>query len=74
MRPQWFNLPLELAGVPADDGMSPIPYEKMWESDYLWLPLVLQDRPFIARADYFRKDGADRLQKWWIGTLKAVHN
>jgi 8-oxo-dGTP diphosphatase len=31
--------------VPVDA----IPYEEMWEDDYLWVPLVLDDTRFLGR-------------------------
>ena len=31
--------------VPLDE----IPYDEMWDDDRLWLPLLLENRPFIGR-------------------------
>ncbi|RJO59938.1 8-oxo-dGTP diphosphatase [candidate division WS5 bacterium] len=39
MRPQWF---------PIED----IPYDKMWESDKIWLPLLLEGKKFRGRFDF----------------------
>jgi len=65
MRPQWFRI--------QDDSethldLPPIPYDKMWQSDHLWLPLLLEKRHFVARTDFIRQSKADVLQKWWFGT------
>lgn len=72
MRPQWFKLPTDLInGVEADLDLPQIPYSSMWQSDYLWLPVLLQDRHFIARTDYNREGDTDVLRKWWLGTRNA---
>lgn len=54
MDPTWFDIPK-------------IPYDKMWESDDLWLPLLLEDRSFVVRADYDKVGDDDVLRKWWVG-------
>src|ERR1700733_3155052 len=51
MRPQWFKLD----GNQNHDDLPPIPYDKLWESDHLWLPLLLEKRHFIARTDFIRQ-------------------
>lgn len=85
MRPQWFAIDntVELSAcasraVPklhssAELGeagsLAPIPYDKMWEDDPLWLPLLLAGRHFVGRVDF----GSDRrLQKWWFGVHASV--
>ena len=35
--------------VPLWVDLSKIPYERMWEDDILWLPLLLEGKPFSAR-------------------------
>ena len=54
MNPTWFDI-------------LNIPYNKMWGSDYLWLPLLLEDRSFVVRADYGKVGDDDVLRKWWVG-------
>jgi len=61
MRPQWFRVDDTHPDLP------PIPYNKLWESDHLWLPLLLEKRHFVARTDFIRQGEADVLQKWWFG-------
>jgi len=63
MRPLWFRV---------DDSenhldLLPIPYDKLWESDHLWLPLLLEKRHFVARTDFIQQGEATVLQKWWFG-------
>ncbi|KAJ7615037.1 NUDIX hydrolase domain-like protein, partial [Mycena polygramma] len=54
MRPEWFD-------------KNNIPFDKMWDSDRYWLPLLLSKQPFSARAD-FEREGEEFLpRKWWIG-------
>ncbi|KAK7020582.1 hypothetical protein VNI00_017711 [Paramarasmius palmivorus] len=61
MRPEWFST----------QDTPPIPFDKMWETDCHWIPLLLQGKAFAGRAD-FAKTG-DRLLpcKWWFGTVQA---
>ena len=35
--------------VPVWASLDEIPYHRMWEDDRHWLPLVLEDQPFIGR-------------------------
>jgi ADP-ribose pyrophosphatase YjhB (NUDIX family) len=43
MKPQWFNI-------------EEIPYDKMWEDDKHWLPLLLENKKFIGNFN-FNKEG-----------------
>lgn len=62
MRPQWFS-----TGDSNGTGTEPpIPYDKLWESDYLWFPLLLEKQKFIVRTDYVRDGDRDLLQKWCV--------
>ncbi|KAF7289940.1 S-adenosyl-L-methionine-dependent methyltransferase [Mycena indigotica] len=55
MCPEWFN-------------QASIPYEKMWETDRTWLPLLLSKRPFAVRADFGRNSAENyTLRRWWVG-------
>ncbi|OCH91301.1 hypothetical protein OBBRIDRAFT_812243 [Obba rivulosa] len=71
MRPQWFSVEQNATGTQhnsnkTDSEFAPIPYEQMWADDPFWLPLLIQGRPFIGRADF----GADgRMQKWWFAEI-----
>lgn len=82
MRFQWFSVqdiePHEMhlqtdrtratATSEPDMGLGPIPFERMWEADRYWIPLLLAKRHFIGRTD-FKKIGEDHfaLQRWWFG-------
>jgi len=35
--------------IPIWAPVDAIPYEEMWEDDYLWVPLVLDDTRFLGR-------------------------
>ncbi|KAL1690837.1 hypothetical protein GGG16DRAFT_54804 [Schizophyllum commune] len=57
MRPAWYSV---------DD----IPYAQMWEDDPYWLPLLVEGVPFIGRADFDAKPGAEGefvMRRWWVG-------
>ena len=43
MLPKWFNF-------------DKIPYEKMWEDDYYWLPIILRSQKVKGKF-IFGKDG-----------------
>ncbi len=43
MRPQWFDI-------------KNIPYDKMWEDDKFWLPLVLQNKKLKCRFCFDKND------------------
>lgn len=65
MRPEWFAITQE-----ASD-MRSIPYSEMWPDDIFWMPLLLQDRHFVGRAD-FSKD--QKMVKWWFAESMAHAN
>ncbi len=50
--------------VPVWTALDAIPYHRMWEDDRHWLPLLLNEQPFLGR---FVFDG-DRLQWSDVGT------
>lgn len=67
MRPEWFSLPTSSV-LEAVEGNTPdgaIPFSQMWETDSIWLPLLIKKQKFVGRAD-FKKSG-DKLipYKWW---------
>ena len=71
MKPEWFSLssPNPQNGSAASDNinLSSIPFSQMWETDHIWLPLLISKRNFIGRAD-FTKSGAElKPYKWWYG-------
>ncbi|KAL1743016.1 hypothetical protein HDZ31DRAFT_41899, partial [Schizophyllum fasciatum] len=55
---------------PAWCSVDEIPYPQMWEDDPYWLPLLVAGVPFVGRADFDAKPGADGefvMRKWWVG-------
>ncbi|TFK28534.1 hypothetical protein FA15DRAFT_633793 [Coprinopsis marcescibilis] len=65
MKPEWFSTLPE-----GTDGLSSIPYSKMWETDECWLPLVIANKPFVGRADFVGDKDKSKPYKWWYGVLK----
>jgi hypothetical protein len=43
-----------------------IPWDKLWEDDQYWFPLLLANKRFAGRVD-FEKDFGD-IRRWWFGT------
>ena len=74
MKPEWFSLSppsnLENGSMVAGNNvinLPPIPFSQMWETDHIWLPLLISKRKFIGRAD-FTQNGEEP-HKWWYGVL-----
>lgn len=67
------------SSIPSSSATSPIPYSQMWETDSIWLPLLLAKQKFVGRADFRkirvkRQDGTERVEeaklepyRWWYG-------
>ena len=87
MKPEWFSLsppspspsPSSSPTNPESDSMvagnnlPPIPFSQMWETDHVWLPLLISKRFFFGRAD-FTQCGADfKPYRWWYGVLSPSH-
>jgi len=66
MRPEWFSLPSSNI-IDNVEGKSPsIPFSQMWETDHIWLPLLINKQKFVGRAD-FTKDGEKLAPyRWWF--------
>jgi 8-oxo-dGTP diphosphatase/2-hydroxy-dATP diphosphatase len=60
MRPEWFSIDKkgDSLGISDVDALPPVPFQKMWEDDPFWLPLLLDNKYFVGRAD-FAGCGAD---------------
>ncbi|KAG5716182.1 7,8-dihydro-8-oxoguanine triphosphatase [Termitomyces sp. T112] len=71
MRPEWFSLPLtDSKGSNAtEDNLPTIPFEKMWEDDRHWMPLLISRTKFAGRADFKREGDSYTMHKWWFGTF-----
>ncbi|KAF7796136.1 hypothetical protein EIP86_007309 [Pleurotus ostreatoroseus] len=59
MRPEWYSTGQE----PVDPELPPIPYDKMWADDIVWMPLLLAERPFVGRADFTANN---TMERWWF--------
>ncbi len=77
MRPEWFSTTLDniSLGTTSDSSLPGIPYERMWEDDKIWFPLLLAKTPFVGRVDFGRLDektgdGANEpMVKWWFASV-----
>ena len=73
MRPEWFSLPSEYCtNSSALEEFPPIPFDRMWADDRLWMPLMLSRTRFIGRVDLKRLTPSakeDVIVKWWFGTI-----
>ena len=77
MKPEWFSLSppttnLENGSMVAAAGntdLPPIPFSRMWETDHIWLPLLISQRRFIGRADFTRSGADFKPHKWWYGVI-----
>jgi len=85
MRPEWFALPSEF--IPhrqhadrvqdnRDDdtdisGLRSVPFDRMWEDDRHWFPLMLSRKFFIGRVDFSRpatdSSAEPKMARWWFG-------
>ncbi|KAG6867769.1 hypothetical protein C0993_011362 [Termitomyces sp. T159_Od127] len=69
MRPEWFSLP-SANPENGDAVVAPsIPFEKMWEDDRHWMPLLISKTKFAGRADFKRNGDGYTMDKWWFGTV-----
>ncbi|PPR01952.1 hypothetical protein CVT24_011100 [Panaeolus cyanescens] len=68
MRPEWFKLPGD--SQKQNNDLPSIPFDKMWDTDHVWLPWLFQKQKFAGRADFKTtdKDGEFVEWKWWYGT------
>jgi len=71
MRPEWFSTQLNGGG-----GFAPIPYERMWADDILWMPLLLSsEKSFVGRCDFGTSPTGDKtgvdspMTKWWFALV-----
>lgn len=70
MKPEWFSLsPESDSTVAGNINLPPIPFSQMWETDHIWLPLLISQRNFIGRADFTRSGEELKPYKWWYGVL-----
>ncbi|KAL0576066.1 hypothetical protein V5O48_005894 [Marasmius crinis-equi] len=67
MRPEWFSFQETSVGEEQSSSLPAIPYDRMWEDDLHWMPLLLARRKFAGRVDFRKQDG--KLSKWWFGTV-----
>ncbi|KAJ3520003.1 hypothetical protein NMY22_g12938 [Coprinellus aureogranulatus] len=67
MKPEWFAASTE---VPAASELPPIPFDRMWETDHVWLPLLIARKPFAGRADFTGEKDQSKPCKWRYGLLE----
>ena len=81
MKPEWFSLSpptssnLENGSMVAGDSsinLPPIPFSQMWETDDIWLPLLISQRNFIGRADFTKRGAELKPYRWWYGVLSPT--
>ncbi|OJA11608.1 hypothetical protein AZE42_01943 [Rhizopogon vesiculosus] len=71
MRPEWFSLVPPASGLSdTNESVMQIPYEKMWDDDVYWLPLLVQGQKFVGRADFVMEGDEFRMTRHWFGTIK----
>ena len=87
MKPAWFEFRPSTERVPEIDAEpsmegSSFPWDKMWEDDKFWLPLIWdRGRQFVGRADFSEfgditkgakseGEGASML-RWWFATVDS---
>lgn len=71
MRPEWFKISgSEEQEEEANKDLPPIPFDKMWDTDHIWLPWLFEKQNFAGRADFKLgdKEGTFVVWKWWYGT------
>lgn len=74
MKPEWFSSsPHDIENVSSVGGnhLPPIPFFRMWETDHVWLPLLISKRNFIGRADFTQSGGELKPYKWWYGVIPS---
>ncbi|RDB30567.1 7,8-dihydro-8-oxoguanine triphosphatase [Hypsizygus marmoreus] len=67
MRPQWFSIPSSSSKDIVLDETCDIPFAQMWDTDPLWIPLLLSKKIFVGRADFSLEGDVFSPRKWWIG-------
>jgi len=80
MRPEWFSTTLDniSLGTTSDCSLPGVPYERMWEDDKIWFPLLLAKTPFVGRVDFGRLDGKtgeganEPMVKWWFASVSKL--
>ncbi|KAF6744832.1 nudix-type domain-containing protein 1 isoform p22 [Ephemerocybe angulata] len=65
MKPEWFSTTSDpSAELPM------IPFDRMWETDHVWLPLLIANKPFVGRADFVGEKDKSKPFKWWYGVVE----
>lgn len=67
MRPEWFSASPQSDFDPAELQVPGIPFSKMWETDEIWLPLLIAGKKFAGRADFTQQGDTFKPYKWWYG-------
>ncbi|KIY47742.1 hypothetical protein FISHEDRAFT_44853, partial [Fistulina hepatica ATCC 64428] len=64
MRPKWFRT----GDTCIETDLKPVPFDKMWQDDIHWLPLLLSKTPFVGRVDFEGQNENTHMRRWWFGT------
>jgi 8-oxo-dGTP diphosphatase/2-hydroxy-dATP diphosphatase len=75
MRPEWFSTTaLSTSSDTTQDSLEEggqlypaIPFAQMWETDEVWLPLLISKQRFFGRADFTQDGDVYKPYKWWYG-------
>lgn len=65
MKPEWFSTTSDTSAE-----LPMIPFDRMWETDHVWLPLLISDKPFVGRADFVGEKDQSKPFKWWYGVIE----
>jgi hypothetical protein len=69
MKPEWFS-----TNTSGNSELPGIPFDRMWEDDVHWMPLLLSRLAFAGRVDFTTTDGQSSPSKWWFGTVQQPSN
>lgn len=74
MRPEWFSTAPSQGDLDPSRKYPAIPFSKMWETDHVWLPLLMLNKKFVGRADFTKTVDVYTPYKWWYGvSLEEGH-
>ena len=62
MKPEWFPVPLDGSSLSKS-----LPFDRMWDTDSYWYPMLLSNKFFVGRIDNMGAPGNFVTQKWWFG-------
>lgn len=54
---------------PSQESLPSIPWDKLWDDDQYWLPLLFSQKRFQGRVDFGPDFGP--IRRWWFGVDNA---